>query len=293
MRTLILIFTGFILALLFGPASHLHGIVSDHVSGCARARGELVNRARSQKTPGHFPGEMVDIFLQLEPRNSPGYTYRLPDSANTKMTWISYWPNENALLIETTAGYEKGSGGADIIVGVYDSTQNVWQQIFYDLGALDSVYDISHNGLYDFSYNYKWGEPMRQEFDGHEFKEAAAKQYLSDTDRIAVIIARQEGYGDFLDFEYTREEIFLDETSKPFIVAADASYGKYLIREDPHGEFQLLNYFENAVQIDILSKKHNAKSDIKVTNWNMTYSVYRWNGWCYVEYASGKWDCPA
>lgn len=266
----------------------------EHFTGQAKRIQSGAASLVSEKPAGNFPPEVVELFHEIIPHDVPEWTYCEPDSANTRIWPLTTWPDEeDVLLIQTDAGYAGGSCGWNIIVARYDSDSAKWNILLNDCGAVDSVYGISHNGLLDFSVRYRWSPTARYIFNGSLYVPVEEKITSSDSEYVAEILARECGYGSYRGFSFGMEYVTLDSSTAPYIIAWEGSFGKYLVHEESSGDFALIMFFEDAVQIDILSRESYGMPDIRTVCINMTNIYYRWNGRKYLEYKREEWHCPA
>jgi hypothetical protein len=234
---------------------------------------------------GKFLSRMVHIFHRVFPRDDFGNPYYEPDSGNTTFHWLNPWPGEeNTILIETSAGYRGGTCGRNIVVARFDTLTEKWNVLMDDCGALDSVFDISHNGLLDFTVSYRWNSNVRYIYDGHAFADIPCETELSDTEQIRYILAKREGFQDWFEFAFHMQSVVLDSSKCPFYIANVSMMERCLIHEERPGEFELINVFEDALWLDILQTKHDGMPDVHTPCWNGTNVWYRWNGMKYVEY---------
>ncbi len=247
-----------------------------------------------ETTPGKFPDAMVKIFHDLFPIDLDSWAYHEPDSGNTTFWSLTLWNSDDTvLLIETYAGYAGGSCGQSIVVAKYDVDSASWQAILHDCGSVDTVHNISHNGMFDFTVRYRWSPPSRYIYSGKEYFPIEQKIVLTDSQQVARILGKKEGYGEWFDFSFEMEYVVLDSGKCAYIIANESAMEKCLIHEESPGVFRLINVFENAVQIDILKKHHFGMPNIRTVCWNMNNVYYQWNGSEYIEYFREVWHCPA
>lgn len=295
MRCLLFALIGFFICLFWIHPSTIETPVlhdREHFVGRADSIQIWSGRIVKEKPAAKFPDEIARMFHEIVP-NDYGSLYHEPDSGNTHIYWLNVWSENEVVLIETSAGYTGGSCGWNIMVCAYDSLSSRWNIIMEDCGSLDTVHDVSHNGLLDFSVNYRWSPTSRYVYDGRNYVALEEKHILSDSEQVAKLLGESSGYGDYLDFTYEMHYLVLDSTKNPYIVAWEGAMERCLIHEEKPGEFKLINKFVDAVQIDVLNKKHYSMPDIRTVCWDMTNVYYRWNGSKYVEYYREERHCPA
>jgi len=262
----------------------------EYVRGSIKPASNNLSAYIPEPQHGRFPQRMNHLFHQIFPRDYSGATYYEPDSGNTTFHWLNAWPDdENTLLIETGAGYAGGSCGCNIVVVKFDTVAEKWTRMVDECGWVDSVYNISHNGLHDFLIGHRWDESERYIFDGKAFVPLAEEIVLTDSQQVKHIIAEREGYGDWVDFTFSMQSVVLDSSKCPYYIANESALERCLIHEERPGEFKLINVFEDADEIDILQKKHLGMPDIHTPCWNGRHIYYRWNGSQYVEYKRVEW----
>lgn len=252
---------------------------------------------------GQFAPEVVEMFHVIFPMDYSGNYYE-PDSTNTRIyyldSFLSEEPDQIMVLIETSAGYPGGSCGLNIKAGWYYPYEEKWEQLAHDCGVIDTVHSLRHSGCHDFTTSDKWGQnKVRYQFDGTTYQQHDELKPLNDTDQIVKIMNSELPYK---DRDYVREFIVpdlhwnyvnLDSTNNLYLFLQCSMDGLFLVHEDKPGEWSLVNFFKQDVDLDILNTVHNGFPDIRTFNLNYVYNIYRWNGSKYILHHTEEWVCPA
>ncbi|MBI3510172.1 MAG: hypothetical protein HY064_05875 [Bacteroidetes bacterium] len=237
------------------------------------------------KKPGKFSGDMMDLLHKILPRDSDlvGETYYEPDSGNTKIWDISDDTNET-YLVQTEAGYAGGSCGYTLVAVRANEDGNV-QQLYEDCGAIDSVLNISHNGIRDFMVWYSaWYSdvPHYFRYNGKEFVEYSNPSPADPEEEIRKVITKSDTASllpyDHINFQYVN----FGDTLFTYILAEDMLDKKYLLKEINSRHYQLVGDFEADFYPDVLEHKTKGMNDLRFQNSGCVYTFYRWNGKQYV-----------
>jgi hypothetical protein len=235
------------------------------------------------KLPGKFPEETNDLLHLILPRDS-GSTdrYYEPDSSNTHLFRLSRDTNE-VYLVETEAGANI-PGSCGWLVMAFRMKNNLPEIFFNECGSVDSIFPVSHNGLYDFSVRYRYWvseTPFLYRFNGKEFVEYNDPTPPSLQTLLARVITAYNpkdavsSYGMPVLFEY----ITLGNST---YMLARHYCGVYIVREFSSDDLRVINYFEKGESLDIMEKETGGMNDIKVWEGLTEYSYYKWDGKKYV-----------
>ncbi len=204
-----------------------------------------------------------------------------PDSSNTRVVDISTDTN-SVYLIQTRAG-SMMTGSCGDYIAVVRVRNNLLETLFSDCGSIDSVFEIAHNGLHDFTLNYRYYYslvPLFYRYDGEkfvEYKDPTPGDPYTMIQR-AILEAKTDDYlgGDSIQVQY------VDLGSPDFIFAKHTFTGIYLVKENSSRSFSVVNYFEDGWDVDILEKKTNGMNDLKISESPYNIGFYQWNGKHYV-----------
>lgn len=236
--------------------------------------------------PGALPGEWLHIFHDA----IPDYMRCMdnePDSGNTSFYFLSVWPDEKVLLIETMDDCFRNACPYSIYVCAFDPDTG-WGVITHFSGMVDTILPAAHNGLHDFTITNQFLDDMQFTYNGNEFVEVKDKGWLNDTQQVQHFLADYYYPGDNdysigLDFRYLQ----LDSGSAPFVVASHMICDQFVFKETSPGKLEQVGYFPDAAMIDILNTTHYGVSDIRATGCYGQIVFYKWNGKEYVAY---KWE---
>jgi hypothetical protein len=242
----------------------------------------VVVTVATKKAPGKFPEEINNLLHLALPHDSGSVDrYNEPDSSNTHLFRLSRDTNE-VYLIETEAGYMTGSCGW--LVMAFRIKNNLPEIFFNECGSVDSIFRVSHNGLYDFSVRYRYWvseTPLLYRFNGKEFVEYNDPTPPSLQTLLARVITAYNpkdavsSYGMPVLFEY----ITLGNST---YMLARHYCGVYIVREFSSDDLRVINYFEKGESLDIMEKETGGMNDIKVWEGLTEYSYYKWDGKKYV-----------
>src|ERR1044072_6361416 len=157
MRSLVLVFIGGVISFywLRPVESHVrtHRTVNSTLGRATQ--GKLIDLSQFvQPKAGQLPLDMLELFHVAFPPGQ-GNSYYEPDSANTKIEWLSWPGEEEMVLIQTGAGYGTGSCGWTIVAGLYNGYDGTFTKLLDECGVVDTIFSIKHNGVNDFSTSNK------------------------------------------------------------------------------------------------------------------------------------------
>lgn len=229
-----------------------------------------------------FSPEINRILCTLLANDSGNSSFFIiPDSSNTRVIDIS--TDTNAVyLIETSAG-SMMTGSCGDYIAVVRARNSLLETLFSDCGSIDSVFEIAHNGLHDFTLNYRYYYslvPLFYRYDGEKFVEYKDPKPDDPYTMIqrAILEEKNEDYigGDSIQVQY------VDLGSPDFIFAKHTFTGIYLVKENSSRSFTVVNYFEDGWDVNILERKTNGMNDLKISESPYNIGFYQWNGKHYV-----------
>lgn len=120
----------------------------------------------------------------------------------------------------------------------------------------------------------------------------SSSKYLKDTLLVSSIILSESNSSN-PDLSWMQMEYFSASNGKEMILAQNEMIGIYLIDRRSESEMRFMNFFERAVQVKFTGDIHNGMPDVYATNFDITVSVYVWDGDSYELDREERWNCPA
>jgi hypothetical protein len=226
-----------------------------------------------------FSPEVNQILNVVLPNDTePDFRFVPPDSSNTRVFDISTDTN-SVYLIETNAGVGGWTGSCGAMILVVRKRKNIVETLFNDCGSVDTVLDIAHNGMHDFKIRYREfysKVPLFYRYDGKRIIQYADPQPEDFYTMIRETIKEFKS-GDYLGDD-SLQFTYADFGSSDIFMVKHSVMGIYLIKENSSRSFEVVNYFSEGCDVDILENKTMGMHDIRITEISYKIAFYQWNG---------------